>query len=247
MAKAQTILQLFAQLQAQHYRDEDLQLIHRAYAFAVPIYTCQYRSSGRAMLDHAVGVASILATLRREPQLVAAGVTHAIYLHGDFGTWRKRIVPSKRARMREVVGEVAEELSYRYTTLKWGPQEIPAVRERARSRDSLERTLVLMRLADQLDIYGEHDVLYCNNVARRHEYARSVGPSIASLANELELPALAAALQRAFTEVASRTPPEVLHTPKWNDEAIVPRSYRTRLPLALYQAARFRIYQTIGR
>lgn len=245
--KAQTILQLFSQLEAQGYRDEDLHLIHRAYALAVRLSTCQYRSSGRTLIDHAVGVASILAALRREPRLVAAGLTHVAYLHGDFGTWRKRVLPLKRALVRKEVGPAAEELVYRYTLLDWSPGSIASLRERLRDRDAMHRTVVLMRLADQLDIHGEHDVLYCNDDERRRAYARSVGPAVVELANELEVPALAAALQRAFAEVADATPPASLTEPRWKDAAVIPRSYRVRLPMTLYRSARTGIYRIIGR
>lgn len=245
--KAQTIVQLFRQLQRQHYAAEDLRLVHRAYALAVEICTCQYRSSGRTLIDHSVGIASILATLRREPPLVAAGLTHAVYLHGDFGTWRRSILPSKRSRLRGVIGSTAEELVYRYSGFDWTAQSIPAIHEWVLGGDAVDRTLVLMRLADQLDIYGEHDALYCNNVGRRREYVRDVGPSVVALADVLGHPALAAALQRAFTEVSGSAPIAALTVPPWQDDVIVPPSYRIRMPIAAYQSARARIYRMIGR
>jgi len=46
--------------------------VHRAYALTVSSCTCQYRSSGRTLLDHAVGNASILAGETGDPTLIVA-------------------------------------------------------------------------------------------------------------------------------------------------------------------------------
>jgi (p)ppGpp synthase/HD superfamily hydrolase len=246
-AKAQTILQLFSQLQVQGYSDEELGLIHRAYELLVRICASQYRSSGRTVIDHAIGMTSLLASCCTDPQLVAAGVTHPVYLHGDFGTFRKRILPGKRRMLREAVGSAVEELVFRYSLFDWSPQAMPSIRDRVRSGEAATRAVVLMRLADQLDIYGEHDALYCHNASKRRVYARDSGPSVVALAQDLELSALAAALRRAFIEVGNGTPPGVLTEPAWRDGPIIPRSYRVRVPIALYQSARYRLYRMLGR
>ena len=58
--KAQTILQLFDQLSRRGFDLDALQRTHRAYSLTVALTTCQYRSSGRTQIDHAVGVTSVL-------------------------------------------------------------------------------------------------------------------------------------------------------------------------------------------
>jgi (p)ppGpp synthase/HD superfamily hydrolase len=245
--KAQTIVQLFAQLERQHYEREDMLRVHRAYALAVSLCTCHYRSSGRAVIDHSLGVASILAALGTDPALVTAGVIHDAYLHGDFGTWRKKIGSDKRARVRDAAGSAAEEIVHQYSWTDRNPQTIPAMRDRIGMLNGMQRDLLLLRLADLLDIYGEADAQYCANVAKRREVARTSGPGIAIVAGELGFPALAAALNRGFAEVRDRTLPAVLATPAWKDGVILPSSYRMRVPIALYQGARFKIYTWLGR
>jgi (p)ppGpp synthase/HD superfamily hydrolase len=245
--KAQTILQLFSQLSRHGFRLDDLQRAQRAYALTVALTTCQYRSSGRTQIDHAVGVTSLLVGTGAEIALVIAGLAHNSYLHGDFGTWRRRTTPSKRDRVRQVIGADAEELVYRYTQLEWTDPSIARLREFAPSFDPIERSIVLMRLADQLDIYGERDVLYCRNVAQRRAYARDAGPQVCALAERAGFPVLAAALTRAFKGLLDSEPRMDVNAPAWPDGVIVPASYRTRPGLALYQTARARLYRLTGR
>src|SRR5260221_3591059 len=177
-AHAETIVELFNQLRALGYAADDLRLIHRAYALAAPLYTCHYRSSGRWLTHHAVGTTSILAALAVPTPLVAAMLLHAVYMHGDFGTRLRRISDAKRALVRRAAGDAAEEIVYRYTAFAWTTTAIPAVAARLAGFDLLERQTVLMRLADQLDIYGARDCLYCHNLAQRREVARTHGPSV---------------------------------------------------------------------
>ena len=246
-AKAQTIVQLFNQLRSQGYALEDLRLIHRAYELAVSLCICQYRSSGRTLLDHSVGAASILAAQDLHPSLVAAAVVHAAYIHGDFGTWRRRIGEDKRARLRAAVGSAAEEIVYGYSLIDRSVQNLPVIRDRVPHLTARERDLVLMRLADLLDIYGEQDALYCANVDKRREVATRWGPGIVAVADALGFPQLAAGLRRGFAEVRDGRPPSALATPAWKDRIIVPRSYRIRPLIAIYQRTRSKIYAVIGR
>lgn len=246
-ARAQTIVQLFNQLRSHGYDAEDLQLVRRAYALMVPLCTCQYRSSGRTLIDHAVGVASLLAALGVPAPLVVAGLVHLAYLHGDFGTWRKRVLESKRSLVRTAVGSVVEDYVHRYTRLDWSVAGIAALCDRLPQLDAFERDVVLMRLADQLDIYGGQDALYCDNARRRRAYARDVGTAVAALADGLGAAPLAAALTRAFDGVRDATVAAELEHPAWKDAMIVPRSYRIRRPIALYRAARSTVYRLAGR
>jgi (p)ppGpp synthase/HD superfamily hydrolase len=244
---AQTIVQLFSQLRGGGYGDDELRLIRRAYALLVKLATCQYRSSGRTLIDHAVGVASVLAGLDVSPALVAAGLVHIAYLHGDFGTWRKRVVESKRRRLRSAVGDAAEDHVHRYSQLEWTPASIRALSERIPALDQIGRDTVLMRLADQLDIYGSRDAGYCDNAVKRRIYARDLGPTVVAIATQLGRPALSTALADAFAAVADGALPIESAQSVWRDGALLPPSYCVRVPIALYQTARFRLYKMIGR
>lgn len=245
--KAQTIVQLLNQLQRQSYQRKDLDSVQRAYETAVSICSCQYRSSGRLLIDHSIGAASILAGLAVDADLVTAGVVHAVYLHGDFGGWRKRLDERKRARIRKAAGGAAEEIVYRYSHSERNPLALAAMRSRGTQIVGMERDLILMRLADLLDIYGEPDTLYCHNADKRRAVAGSAGPEIAAFASELGFPALGAALDRGFATVRNGSIPVALRTPVWKDGIVLPPSYRVPLPIAAYQRARSRIYSLVGR
>jgi (p)ppGpp synthase/HD superfamily hydrolase len=246
-AHAQTIVQLLNRLRRDGWALDDLRLLHRAYERLVALSTCQYRSSGRTLIDHAVGVASILAALGAPVPLVAAGLVHLVYLHGDFGTWRRRVVESKRAQLNTAVGSTVEQSVYGYTQLDWSAPGIAALRDRLPRLDRGERDVVLMRLADQLDIFGTRDALYCDNAGKRRAYARDVGATVVALADGLGQPALAAALSRAFAQTRDAAISPDLRTPSWRDGVIVPPSYRTRRSIALYQGVRSKVYALTGR
>jgi len=243
---AANIVQLLNQLEGQGYAPPDLRQVRAAYDLAIALYTCQYRSSGRGLIDHAVHTASILAALGSEPALIAAMVAHAVYLHGDFGTRLRRITASKRVRVRANLGSAAEELTYRYAGLDWRRSTIAALRDEIPTL-TVERQLLLMRLADQLDIYATRDVLYCDNLAQRVAWARDVGPLIVALADEVDRPHLADALRRAYSDcIASATGADPL-APAWRDGVRTPSSYRIRPSIALYQRLRGQVWAWLGR
>ena len=56
--------------------------------------------SGKTFIDHLVGAAGILLPYLHMPvELVAAGLIHAAYLHGDFGGATKGISEIKRKQL----------------------------------------------------------------------------------------------------------------------------------------------------
>ena len=84
-AYAQTNVQLFNQLQSEGYSKKDRERVREAYEFAMRLFTSLFLPSGKTFIDHLVGTASILASLHMPVEIVAAGLIHAAYLHGDFG------------------------------------------------------------------------------------------------------------------------------------------------------------------
>ena len=137
---------------------------------------------------------------------------------------------------------------YAYSHSERSPFELAAMRRRGAHVVGIERDLILMRLADLLDIYGEPDALYCHNAEKRRAVAGSAGPEIAAFASDLGFPALGAALERGFAMVRhGGGVPVALRTPAWRDGVVLPPSYRVPLPIAAYRRARYRIYSLVGR
>lgn len=61
--------------------------------------------------------------------VIAAGLLHAAYIYGEYGTDERGITEVKREQVRRAVGAETEELIARYTALKWNNQTIPIIRE----------------------------------------------------------------------------------------------------------------------
>ena len=60
----------------ENYTLADRELIHRAYRVAEEAHREQKRHSGEPYINHCLAVASILADLRVQPEVVAAGLLH---------------------------------------------------------------------------------------------------------------------------------------------------------------------------
>jgi (p)ppGpp synthase/HD superfamily hydrolase len=244
---AQTVLELFDQLERRGFGVDDMRLVQRAYELASSLTACQYRSSGRSLVDHTMGTASIVASLGAYPAFVAAAMAHAVYVHGDFGTMRKRAGEAERARVRTAIGSDAEEIVARYSQLYWNERSVPSLSENVPHLDARDREALLIRLADQLDIYGTREVLYYDNLDQRLHFARTFGPRVVAMADQLGYPALSAALDRAYADVLEQTVPAGLQDLSHGDETVMPGSYRVRPSVAFYRGVRFRVWKLIGR
>jgi (p)ppGpp synthase/HD superfamily hydrolase len=207
---AQTNVQLYRQLQQSGYGHEDLIRVHCAYDLAVTLFTASFRGSGKPLLAHLVGTASILASLKESTPVVTAGLLHAAYALGDFGTGRAGITTAKRERVRDVVGPDVELLVTRYTRFAWNRHTIPQILSGVTTLQPEQRDVLVIRLANELEDHLDLGVLYCQNAESRREYIRSPLNQSVEMARRLGLPQLADALDAAFTEVLSGQVPAAL-------------------------------------
>lgn len=246
-AIAQTNLELLAQMEQRGYSVADRARIQRTYELTLRLTACSYRSSGRSLLEHLLGATSVVVSVNGSPDWVAATLVHAAYLHGDYGTLRRRIDAAQRAEMSALIGPVAEEILHRYTKLYLSERTIPALRAELANMDPRQREAIGIRIADQIDLYGTREVLYYSNVETRLDFARSSGPGVVVLARDLGYPTLAGVLERAYADALAHTVAPALTGPRWRDGVILPRSYRTRPSVQLYRAARTQIWRALGR
>lgn len=244
---AQTNVELLHQLEELGFSVGERALVQRAFETTVALNGCHYRCTGRTLVDHLVGTTSVVASLGADAELVAASLLHAVYVHGDFGRLRKRTGAAQRARIRAVAGERAEAIVHRYSAMYWGARTVEALKRALPAFDRNARDALLIRLADQLDIYGTREALYYNSLEKRRAFARDFGPVVVSIAVELGHPNLGAALERAYADVIEGTVPPGLADPVWKDASVLPASYRTRPAIALYRRARARIWRWTGR
>lgn len=209
---AQTNIQLFNQLRQAQYSETDLSYICNAYQFAVQIFTGRFRGSGKPFLSHLVGTASILASVHVPINVITAGLLHAAYIYGEYGTEEKGMTDAKREQVRQAVGVDTEELIAEYTALKWNKSTIPAICDRLNTLNATERQVLLVRLANELEDHLDHGVLYCGNAEQRRDYIRSSLYLSIEMAHKLGFPTLAAALECNFRDTCSIEIPAAVRT-----------------------------------
>jgi (p)ppGpp synthase/HD superfamily hydrolase len=229
---AQTNLQLYTQLRAAGYPEQDLKLVRSAYDLGMRIFPASFRGSGKPLLSHLVGTASILAAIGQSPAVATAGLLHAAYALGDFGDGRLGMTDAKRDRVRSAVGREVEDLVARYTTFDWNRNTIPAIRERVGTLTPIERDVLVIRLANELEDHLDYGVLYCGNGEKRREYIRSPLNQSVDMARSLGLMALAGELDAAFKETLSEQLPASLRTPHDYTFVQPPASHSPRLKVA---------------
>ena len=248
---AQTNLQLYRQMESQGYTADDLVSLRKAHDLAMRLTAAAFRGSGKPLLAHLVGTASILVSQRQPVDIVAAGLLHAAYALGDFGDGRYGITAAKRERVRRAVGERVEDLVNRYTTFDWNKRTIPMIRDRVGGLSAFEREVLVIRLANELEDHLDYGVLYCGNGEKRREYIRSPLNQSVEMARQIGLGQLAEELERAFQATLAADVPVALRTP--NDytyvqppESLVPKAkvaarqfldHRPRLARAIHPLA----------
>ncbi len=121
-----------------------------------------------------------------------------------------------RQTMREVLGDVAENLVYGYSKLPWRqpgaiPEHLRLGRGSRKVEGDIERSLVWMRLANELEEYLDFGNRYAPNSDSRAQSRRIYGPHMLELARLVGAEELGAELESAFfadeTMEASRLAP----------------------------------------
>ncbi len=236
-AYAQTNVQLFNQLQSEGYSARDRELVRLAYEFAMGLFTGLFLPSGKTFIDHLVGTASILTSLHVPVEVVAAGLLHAAYLHGDFGSIKKGISNAKRVQLRQVLGDAVEEYIARYDRLLLTPQNISSLNDTLDQLSPIDRYVVLMRLANEFEHHLDFGGLYFAHGEKQQRgyqrYMESRGPQLVTMAERLGFRSLAAEMQMTFRHVAAAELPlePYIRCNHIVAYAITPASYCERLPV----------------
>lgn len=191
---AQTNIAFYKQLRAAGWETAHLVEMRDCYEFATTLFAGHCRASGKPFLAHLVGTASILAALGVEPATVAAGLLHAAYDQGDFGITRWR---NRRARVRVAIGGAAETLVWIYHERGWNDLAVVRARDGLDTLTKIDRTIVLMRLANELDDNLDLEMRYCHSAKDQHRKHRD---AIIAIARALHQPALAHALEEVYRE-----------------------------------------------
>ena len=229
---AQTNLQLYNQLRAQGYSDEQLAVVHRAYEFLITIYPGYYQADGKPFVTHCVGVASILGYLNFPIAFVAVGLLHNIYGNGDFGDGLSHVATRHRRRIvREAVGERIEAAIDRFPQSRIKQNTLPNLISSLDQLDEIGKKLVVIDLADYLEKYVDLGVCYWGNSRWVTDAVGKHGETLMAIASRLGYPRLAAMLKEAFAQAdAAQIPNSLRASSGWQElDLIVPRSCGRRL------------------
>jgi (p)ppGpp synthase/HD superfamily hydrolase len=238
---AQTNVQLFNQLSLDVYTHAELRRIRATYDLAASLFSGHLQASGKPLLAHVVGVASILNALGAPPALVAAGLIHSVYRNGEFGCGRRGMSDRKRQVVAATVGDEVERYAARFATMPWSSSTFTEIHARLDVLDPLDRDVVLLHLADHLEHQLDLDVFYHGNIARR-DTMRPHHDVLLQMASRLGFPQLVDELRGAHARADfADVPPELRGT---NRASLVPPwSYRRRVALRL----RNRLTNHVGR
>lgn len=231
---AQTNIQLFNQLMASGYLSEEMVLMHRCYETAMHLFRGMFRPSGKPFVAHLIGTASILAAQKASATVVAAGLLHAAY---GFGRLRSGLRRAQSAKwLREVTHPDVESLVARYARLEWNERRLAAIHRSVESSPGPEREVVLIRLANELDDLLDLGARYCADAEKRCLFLQSSWGELVRIAQALEAPALARALELAARDTLAASVPEFLRgsklgsfTPSRKRRRILPESFFARL------------------
>lgn len=235
VAYAQSNIQLFNQLIASDYSENEITCIVDTYKFAMNLFTGIFRSSGKTFLAHLVGTASILVELKAPVEVVSAGLLHAAYASGEFGNGIKGTNQEKRSQVKRVVGQKVEEYIYTYTL--WPEEDRPSISaaDYVNTLTPLEKDVLLIRLANHLEEYLDLGMLYSGH-GRQNKYIKDENYISVELAQVLGFSSLAAELNTVFNEVYSTTIPSVLAniTNHNGSYLLPPKTHQKRLSVVLY-------------
>jgi (p)ppGpp synthase/HD superfamily hydrolase len=199
---AQTNIQLFNQMYDGGYDDTQIAVVKRSYELAMILFTGRFRGSGKTFIAHLVGTASILASLRSAPTIIAAGLLHAAYDSGDFGEGGEGISPAKREYVRAAVGPEVEEYIAKYASLSWSSDVAQRTYDNLDSLNQLEKEVLLIRLVNELEDYLDLGILFCGVKKRAQAGSlNSSGRLLGDTALKLGFPALAEAMKTEIDKV----------------------------------------------
>ncbi len=229
---AQTNIQLFNQIHKLGFTDDDLILVGKAYEFAMQTCSHLFRPSGKPLLSHFVGTASITAWTGASATEVAAAVLHNVYQLADFGDGPPGITGARRLRIQKIIGRDVEAIIALYHQTRWRHQVIQDFVTRIGTLSDTECSYLLIRAANELEYYLDRSTEY----SQQKEHLLQVkGPDqqhsrrLITLTRALGQEALANFLQLAVEGYDQSVVPTVVRRTNHQTFAVVPPSFSLRL------------------
>jgi (p)ppGpp synthase/HD superfamily hydrolase len=190
------------------------------------LFSGRFQPSGKDFLSHCVGTSSILASLHLPVPVVSAGLIHNVYQNGDFGNRKKFISKFKRKYIRKAVGDEVEEYVAQFATSRWDSLSISNIRDRISNLSMIDRNVILLRIADNLEHLLDLDVLYYAE-KEKELYLTNIH-LLEEIAVELGFPKLTTELKQSYKKTFPNKI-SIEFSPKISKSYNVPpRSYRKR-------------------
>jgi (p)ppGpp synthase/HD superfamily hydrolase len=204
---SQTNVQLINQLRSEGYSQPDIEFVWKTYQFAVQLFAGLYLPSGKPFIDHFVGTASILTSLRLPVEVVVAGLIHAAYRYGDFGEARSGVSQSKRKQVVDIVGGEIEAYVARYENRNWNLQNLAILYDGLDDLSSLDRNVILIRMASELERCLDLGELYFPDTQQRRaaqqKFIETGAPLWVKMAGRLGFASFSAEMKTVFEEMAA--------------------------------------------
>jgi (p)ppGpp synthase/HD superfamily hydrolase len=230
---AQTNLQLYNQLRRERRCTADLVRVRAAYELAMPLFSAQFRASGKPFLAHLVGTASLLAWLQQPTTTVIAGLLHAAYEFGDFGDAASGITLARRQRVAGVVGAEAGDLIILYQQTSRATAMRAMREDLATQQSASAANVLLIHLADTVEEYVDGGQQYAPEKARFYDAACRGGVAQETLAGfaALGLQRFIPELAEVFQAASQDAPPAEMIDTRRASFAVLPASAGERLAL----------------
>jgi hypothetical protein len=223
-AIAQTNLQLYTQMIGLGFGDDALVLANRAYLFAAWATAGVLRGSGKPFACHLAGTASAVASERVDAPVIAASLLHAMY-QDRIPFPGATSLEQRRACLRERFGTEVESLVHEYHGFESARLETLSDSELAD-----RRTVVLMRLADELDDLLDHavsmhgkpgeDESVIGSAAFRRAQKRQQAPTLLHIARMLGASHMLGHLEHWLAETARAQWPGALRSGQYSSFAV---------------------------
>jgi hypothetical protein len=224
--RPQTNIQLYGRLLDDGRSADELRQIRDAYNMAAKIFAGQIRPEGRPFICHLVGVAGILAALGEAPSVICAGLLHSALSQGDFGTGRGLVSGAARRLLARSVDPRTFTLVDGYDRLAWNADNLSAWTVAGSIGDETLRTLIVMRLANELEDALDRGLDFSEK-GDRH-YQRVPPASIVALARVMGNVRLVAALEATLSSPAPAHRPSFLQEHRQVSLVEAPLSYRRK-------------------
>jgi (p)ppGpp synthase/HD superfamily hydrolase len=224
---AQTNIQLYRQIRSAGYSANSLRELSSAYTLASFLFSAQYRANGKPFVCHLVGTASILAAHNAPWPVVLAGLLHAAYAEGNFGSAWPKITHRQRKLVRDVIGGDADQLVEAYTAFMWNADVAERLVQEIHGLDEVPRSVVLMRIANELEEAITEDILFEPKI-RRSGKARCL-PYCSQLAEALGRQELAQEIIEVVQDISKSHVPDELITERSGSYLRPPLSHRARI------------------